>query len=677
MKSNIIITTIYLVFSVLFFILTPSFAACPVSQEKTEDVIEELFQLSLEELMQVEISTVSKAPENLYDAPGIATIISREEIRRFGGNNLYDILDRAVSVYMTGSILYPRNSAAIRGDQITGALDRHVLLLLNGRPMRDALNGGINLSLYNAFPVSIIERIEITRGPGSALYGTNAYSGVINIITRTPPPTDCHEAELTLYTGSFGELGGSGYAALAGEDYHLSVGLMAMENDGWRFEGQDLDNNFGGMDLSSQNNGLVLEGMYQDWRFNLAWLNNSQDYQGVEMRWGIPNNTQSTRGFANIGYTWKFSAQQHLEANLTYFLVSAKSGNPHELSTKGRNDHTLLELTHYWQRGGLSWLMGGSAEYAHDYYIKFNTPFGEILNAQPPYDEKIYTLYTQLDYQLSANTQLTVGMQGVKNPNLNWEFIPRFGVIQQFGNGFGGKLLYSEAYRAATQVERNINLPIIQGNSALEPETVHTFDAQLFYHHQRHQASLTYFYNRQQALIDRLSLVPGEVKQAFFNKGELTLQGIELEGKTMPTNQWYLTGSLSYQKNENDVGIKDYTLVPNWLFKLGVSYQFPESGLVLGLFDTYVSQAPDANVRNSKRVLVNPVPQAYHLVTFNLEYPLGKLAGLGEKHNLVLNAYVYNLLDEAIYAPEINSFHVNSVLTKSERASYIGIKLKF
>jgi iron complex outermembrane receptor protein len=210
-------------------------------------------------------------------------------------------------------------------------------------------------------------------------------------------------------------------------------------------------------------------------------------------------------------------------------------------------------------------------------------------DAQPPYQDTIYTLYTQFDYAFSPATRLIVGGQGVKTQEQDWHFTPRLGLTHQFDQHFSAKLLYSEAYRAATQVERNIELFVIHGNPALSPETVGTFDARVFYRQDDQQYSLTYFHSRQQELIVR-DFLPGQAAQSFFNAGELTLQGVELEGKWSLAERWFLTGSLSY---------------------------------------------------------------------------------------FALNLYVYNLWDQAVYVPEINSMNVNSVPVKAGRSAYAGIKLRF
>ena len=75
------------------------------------------------------------------------------------------------------------NVPAVRGDLPTHT-NNHTLLLINGRPVRESNSGGWNFPVYMAYPIDMIERIEFVRGPGSVLYGTNAYTGVINVITK-------------------------------------------------------------------------------------------------------------------------------------------------------------------------------------------------------------------------------------------------------------------------------------------------------------------------------------------------------------------------------------------------------------------------------------------------------------------------------------------------------------
>src|SRR5208337_188085 len=99
-----------------------------------------------------------------------------------------------------------RSIVAARGDQ-TQINGGHILFLINGRPTREVLEGGIVSDLLEAFPVGILERIEVIKGPGSVLYGSDAFSAVVNLITQK-----AHGNELVVT----GEGGPSGAAAASG-----------------------------------------------------------------------------------------------------------------------------------------------------------------------------------------------------------------------------------------------------------------------------------------------------------------------------------------------------------------------------------------------------------------------------------------------------------------------------
>jgi len=139
-------------------------------------------------------------------------------------------------------------------------MDNHVLILINGRPARENIFGGLNNSIYKTFPVSQISRIEIVRGPGSVLYGTNAYAGVINIITRE---YEKPEGEVSLEYGSFDakkvEVSGAGRI----KDLELSAGLNYFRNNGWPFRAVDESGIAGSTSFDEDNLGMTLLGAYE------------------------------------------------------------------------------------------------------------------------------------------------------------------------------------------------------------------------------------------------------------------------------------------------------------------------------------------------------------------------------------------------------------------------------
>jgi outer membrane receptor protein involved in Fe transport len=139
--------------------------------------------MDIEALMNLDVTTASRFADKLSDAPSIMSVVTSDELRRFGGMTLGEILQRVTGLTGTSQYFTDRSMVAARGDQ-TKTAGGHILFLINGRPTREVQEGGIISDLLESFPVEILERIEVIRGPGSVLYGSNAFSAVINLITK-------------------------------------------------------------------------------------------------------------------------------------------------------------------------------------------------------------------------------------------------------------------------------------------------------------------------------------------------------------------------------------------------------------------------------------------------------------------------------------------------------------
>ena len=147
-----------------------------------EDKYEEqegIMELSIEELMDIEVTSASKKAESIYEAPGIMTVIPKEEMEIYGDRDLHQLLQRQPSVYTRDIFPYTDNVAGFRGD-MSMVTDSHTLILFNGRPIRESAQG-LNVNMYKTLPLSALDSVELIRGPGSVLYGSNAFTGVINL----------------------------------------------------------------------------------------------------------------------------------------------------------------------------------------------------------------------------------------------------------------------------------------------------------------------------------------------------------------------------------------------------------------------------------------------------------------------------------------------------------------
>ncbi|HTQ50384.1 MAG TPA: TonB-dependent receptor plug domain-containing protein, partial [Candidatus Acidoferrales bacterium] len=147
-------------------------------------------ELPLESLMQIEVPKVfsaSKFEQKATEAPSSTTVITSDEIQRYGYRTLADILASVQGFYISYDRDYDFLGA--RGVNL-GDFNSRILLLVNGHRINNDLNDAAYIDTAFLLDVDLIDRVEIIRGPGSVLYGNNAFFGVINVITRQGKQVD-------------------------------------------------------------------------------------------------------------------------------------------------------------------------------------------------------------------------------------------------------------------------------------------------------------------------------------------------------------------------------------------------------------------------------------------------------------------------------------------------------
>src|SRR5438128_6796178 len=145
----------------------------------------DLSHLSIEELANIEISSVSKRPEPLGEAAASVYVITREQIRRYGATSIPEILRLAPNLQVA-RVDSSQYAITARGFNSTTA--NKLLVLIDGRSVYTPLFSGVFWDVQDTM-IEDIERIEVISGPGGTLWGSNAVNGVINIITRNSRDT--------------------------------------------------------------------------------------------------------------------------------------------------------------------------------------------------------------------------------------------------------------------------------------------------------------------------------------------------------------------------------------------------------------------------------------------------------------------------------------------------------
>jgi outer membrane receptor for ferrienterochelin and colicins len=643
----------------LSFCLLALAPAAPAFAESGED-IDKLLKMDIKQLAV--ISVASKKEESPYDAPSIVSVVTKDEISRYGARNLIDILDRIPSFQYTSGLFFQDNSFSARG-QSTQHYANRMLFLINGRPFRDSFSGAFSTPLYTEFPVSTIERLEIIRGPGSVLYGSGAFSAVVNIVTRKAEGAGDMSAAATYGTHDYRDTELT--AARSGPGWNATGAVRATDQHGWNTEITSELGTTGS--FGKDENGHSFFGSAQ---FGNLSIN---AFQAKEVNDGLfrsfpTDRRDAGRVFFDVGYAYDVGERWQVAGNMTHNRLEFDTDD-HLAGFRQYNSSadTLLELS---ARGKLNdrWnvLFGATHEFQEG--TGFNTQL---------YNTQWRSMYGQVEYTPSRRLKLVAGLQMNGAGSIQEDFSPRGGAIYHFNDSWGSKLLYGQAFRSGYALETYLNIPgVIRSNAALKPEKVATTEAQLFYHDAGREGALTAYHSRSTNTIQRGPAVPGP-GLTYLNGGKVEFHGVECEGKTRLGQDWEAQGSLLWQENEDGAGLDNVTYSPNWMAKAGISYRPPQAGYSVGLFDSYFSDPTPIRAFNPAVLEANPQPGSYHLVTLNAEFDLDKLIPGHLVPVATFTVFADNLLNENIYYPEYNRRNVNSLPVSLGRSIYGTLRIGF
>lgn len=633
----------------------------------------DLFEMSLAELAQVTVVTAGKYNQQQANAAAVMTVIDASRIRQSGVENLFQLLQQVTSFYPTGSHFFPRNVASIRGNLMTHA-DNHVLLLLNGRPLRESYSGGINFAIYNAFPLQAIERIEIIRGPGSVLYGSNAYMGVINLVTAAQIPAALHAG-----VGEQGQqsLGLSGH--LQHQGWTVNLAAKMQQDNGWRFGAYDNNRQFRQIQYGQQNFGFFSAVNYGDWQLNWDLMRSQQDFFGAATNWsgGIApeqREVDSTRQHIALQHKWQ--QQQH------WWLQSSFSRGRMDFSHYNYDAYAtdqLLELDQHWQAAPNWKWQGGVALW----WQNFGTEAGLTAAPVAPTSKRRDTAYLQSEWQWSDSLKLSLGAQYNHSDRTGSAWVPRGGITWQAAEFWGLKLLHAKAYRDPYGVETDFNITLrnaagqitggLRGNPQLQAEQIRSTDLQWYYQDQDLHLALTWYHSAARDLISRQRAADRVID--FVNQGQMDINGVELELTKQLSDEFRLQWAVTHQNNQVNQ-IDDFTTVPNWLSKAALEWSLPHQ---LGFFNLawlYTGKAADIALRNPNRLALNPPAAAYHQIDLHWRLPVSVLTNALPQRSEI-RFYLANALDEQIYQPEFVGQTINTIPADAGRRLRVSLYWPF
>jgi outer membrane receptor for ferrienterochelin and colicins len=593
-------------------------------------------------LAQMKVVTASKFSQNIAKAPGVMTVVSKDELRRMNASTLYEILSTVVGFSVTSSEFQDHSMLAARGDQImqTGG---HILFLINGRPTREVLSGGIISDLLESFPVNVLERLEVIRGPGSVLYGSNAVAAVVHLITK---PVAANSLSARASSGIGGATAASAEATLHHGPLSVLLGGQFLGTSAWNtgYLAQPIPffgpQNAEVLDTAERRQSLLVDATWKGFHVQAA-------YFAVNSPWalaGYVGRFKTTRTFADVGYDFRVAGPWQSSVNFTYTGTTFESNNlfpldrhGHEAQVEWSNSVTLTN---------------------HD-----TLAFGTLVRDTKGVGVELYggqaventggerpdgSAYLQWQHDFRDTLTLVGGVQANKIAGLAWNLSPRIGAIWTATPNLTAKALYSSAFRAPSIDENTIHDPSLIGDPNLLPERVQTVDAGVSYQSRHLLAGVNYFHTK---LVDGIVLRTGTLPGTYLNIGRFSFQGVELESKYYLTKRWLISGSMIYQTSADANTPDRVSPAPAWSPKSGVSYR-GESGLSFSVFDQF-SSAPVQYAPT-----FNPSASAFHMLTADFRCPVRRMTSLsssgGGRTAPVFFVHGYNLADHPIWLPVAN-----------------------
>jgi outer membrane receptor protein involved in Fe transport len=621
----------------------------------------DLGSMDLQQLMDVKVTTASLFTDKLSQAPGIMSVVTSDELRRFGGLTLGEILDRVPGLTQSSQYFTDRSLIAVDGDQ-TKTSGAHILFLINGRPTREVMEGGIISDLMESFPVEILERIEIIRGPGSVLYGSNAFSAVINLITRK---AEGNEAGIRGLVGVNGALTSSGHFLYKRGDFSLVGASQIHEAPNWNIlylVPPPLQDNpdappeppFHNVTQVDRGTGDYLGMNYKGFSAMAAFT----EWQTEAYVQGAVGETRQTRDFGDLGYEHKVRENWDMTFNFDYtrttfntFAYPYTDRDSNEIVAEWTNLITLTSKDRL--TAGMLFHRISGTEVA-----SINHAAEDAGGTRPAGGS-----YAQIDHQLLASVKLIAGFQSNKFANIPFSTVPRVGVIWSPSHTVSVKALYGEAFRPPSIDETTLNLPDIHGNPNLVPEIVETIDLGVTLQYTHLELGADYFHNHQIHSI----ITVGEAPIIYENLGGVVFDGMVAEGKYYFRKNFFTQGSFLYQTNHDQTGASNVTPIPNYGFKTAMSYE-SSRGLVFGLSD--VSDGKTKPYAYN----VNPLSGWRHSLNAEVRQDISRFLHLPEKDSVAIAAHANDLLNQTVWLPGFGFFSIDSIPVQQGRTVYAGLE---
>ena len=580
--------------SALFSIAVAS--TIPLVANATDE--QDLFSLSFEDLLNVQVDIASKTSETLSSVPSTMSVFSRKQIQALGVDNAYEVMNFVPGMQSTrgdwvGAV--PKDHA--RGVYLDSG---NVLVMINGERVNESSFG--KASVYMPYiPIEVIEKIEFIRGPGSALYGSNAFLGVMNIVTSK------ERNALQLVVGNNGRYGATGQFNTSFSDDTALFASFSYDQKGGESYPQGVKDPLEAIYLEA---GVDYKKLQLRARYNETSLDEFLNLAGYSTQ----NQHTSDNTFVGIKYNWINNDKLKLDSSYSYTkhnissagLIAAFDDIPDFLlgpAWQTTDSKFETELSYQFEN---QWQLAAGIEYAEakqveagvrtNYYddesmlviidpayyqqgIVTVMDFPEFASLK--YTFETYSAYGQLKIPYSDSLTLFVGARYDDVKDIDSKLSPRLAGVYVINPEHTVKVQYGESFRTPVTNELFSNDDVTVGNPSLRSESVKTTELVWHYQTSELQANAVLFYNE---LNDFINIEPTQSNDALFtftNSFNTQNSGIELDGTWQSSKEFSVTGTYT-QYFEDPINasfkrfaslVSSYNLSDSWQVSLNLLWR--------------------------------------------------------------------------------------------------------
>ena len=549
------------------------------------------------------VSIATGYSESIQTAPAVTTVVTAQQIRDSGARDLIDILAFVPGFFVGRTAHSVEPVIAVRG--FTSSFNQTVLVLLDGIPQTERVFGD-RLALLGIVPLDIIERVEIMRGPGSALYGADAYSAVVSVVTRRTPPD---QTQIAVGGGSRqtrdARLFGGGRAG----DFDVVGALEYRESDGDApFIAADLQTD---LDALFGTRASLAPGEANTHRGQFgAHLNATGEDTALMLRAALGRDIGM-----NVGLAGALDPFGHIDTTTVegLFEKTAKGSN---WDAKGAVDGAFLRYemndVHYFPPGAFGFFpegviadtrfeeyrlrLQGRLDYTglarHRLTVGAGAESGEVrlkserrnysivggavvpigplqdtgdalgLGASS-FSRDLLFVYGQDEWDFHSDWTLTWGVRYDRYSDFGDILSPRLALVWNASPYLTAKLIYGRGFRGPSLLDTEArHIPAIAGNPDLKPEKLDSLELAFDYRpREQLTARLNVFYQRTEDQI-RLQNDGGPTSRPE-NVGRQKGRGLELEAWWDIDRDTRLYGAYAYQDNTDETTGEDAGYTPH------------------------------------------------------------------------------------------------------------------